>query len=167
MIGEGEEVILDILETCAAFETGLAKVDKLKRLSKISGLYIPVFYDPVYNDDGTFSKLEKIDPGAPDQILERIVGKLPPPPKKPIVPYIDTVHNRAPLEIMRGCTRGCRFCHAGIVNRPVRERPVDEIIETMETLIPNTGYSEISLLSLSSSDYTQIIPLIETINKRF
>ena len=68
---------------------------------------------------------------------------------------------------MRGCTRGCRFCHAGVVTRPVRERPVDEILETMETLIPNTGYSEIGLLSLSSSDYTQIIELIEAINERF
>ncbi len=167
VIGEGEEVILEILQTCAGFESGLENTEKLKELSKIGGVYIPVFYVPVYNDDGTFSNLTKTNPGAPDEILKRIVGKLPPPPNNPIVPYIDTVHNRAPLEIMRGCTRGCRFCHAGIINRPVRERPVDEIIETMETLIPNTGYSEIGLLSLSSSDYTQIIPLIESINERF
>ncbi len=167
VIGEGEEIILDILETCAGFHSGMSKLDKLNRLKEIEGLYIPVFYEPVYNEDGTFSNLEKIVPEAPNQILKRIVGKLPPPPKKPIVPYIDTVHNRAPLEIMRGCTRGCRFCHAGIVTRPVRERPVDEILETMETLIPNTGYSEIGLLSLSSSDYTQIVPLVEAINERF
>jgi radical SAM family uncharacterized protein len=167
VIGEGEEIILDILETCARFHSGMSKLDKLNRLKEIEGLYIPVFYEPVYNEDDTFSNLEKIVPEAPNQILKRIVGKLPPPPKKPIVPYIDTVHNRAPLEIMRGCTRGCRFCHAGIVTRPVRERPVDEILETMETLIPNTGYSEIGLLSLSSSDYTQIVPLVEAINERF
>jgi radical SAM family uncharacterized protein len=167
VIGEGEEIILDILETCARFHSGMSKLDKLNRLKEIEGLYIPVFYEPVYNEDGTFSNLEKMVPEAPNQILKRIVGKLPPPPKKPIVPYIDTVHNRAPLEIMRGCTRGCRFCHAGIVTRPVRERPVDEILETMETLIPNTGYSEIGLLSLSSSDYTQIVPLVEAINERF
>ncbi len=167
VIGEGEEIILDILETYAGFQPGMSKIDKLNRLKKIEGLYIPIFYEPVYNEDGTFSNLEKMVPEAPNQIIKRIVGKLPPPPNKPIVPYIDTVHNRAPLEIMRGCTRGCRFCHAGIVTRPVRERPVDEILETMETLIPNTGYSEIGLLSLSSSDYTQIVPLVEAINERF
>ena len=167
VIGEGEEIILDILETYAGFQAGMSKVDKLNRLKKIEGLYIPVFYEPVYNKDGTFANLEIMIPEAPKKILKRIVGKLPPPPKKPIVPYIDTVHNRAPLEIMRGCTRGCRFCHAGVVTRPVRERPVDEILETMDTLIPNTGYSEIGLLSLSSSDYTQIVPLVEAINERF
>jgi len=167
VIGEGEEIILDILETYAGFQSGMSKKDKLNRLKKIEGLYIPIFYEPLYNEDGTFSNLKKMVPEAPNQIIKRIVGKLPPPPNKPIVPYIDTVHNRAPLEIMRGCTRGCRFCHAGIVTRPVRERPVDEILETMETLIPNTGYSEIGLLSLSSSDYTQIVPLVEAINERF
>jgi len=167
VIGEGEEIILDILEIYAGFPSEMSKLDKLIHLNEIEGLYIPFFYEPEYNDDGTFSILGKTVPEAPNQILKRIVGKLPPPPTKPIVPYIDTVHNRAPLEIMRGCTRGCRFCHAGVVTRPVRERPVDEILETMGTLIPNTGYSEIGLLSLSSSDYTQIIPLVEAINERF
>ena len=167
VIGEGEEIILEILETYARFQPGSSKLDKLNQLKEIEGLYIPAFYDPVYNADGTFSKLKRIVAEAPDQILKRIVGKLPPPPKKPIVPYIDIVHNRAPLELMRGCTRGCRFCHAGIVTRPVRERSVEEILETMDTLIPNTGYSEIGLLSLSSSDYTQIVPLVEAINERF
>ena len=167
VIGEGEEIILEILETYASIQPGTSKLGILNQLKKIEGLYIPAFYKPGYNTDGTFLKLDKIVSDAPDQILKRIVGKLPPPPKKPIVPYIDTIHNRAPLEIMRGCTRGCRFCHAGIVTRPVRERPVEEILETMDTLIPNTGYSEIGLLSLSSSDYTQIIPLVEAINERF
>ena len=167
VIGEGEEIILEILEIISDKKEDLNRKDILKELIGINGLYIPAFYEPVYNTDGTFSKLEKTNPDAPDLIQKRIVAKLPPPPTKPIVPYIDTVHNRAPLEIMRGCTRGCRFCHAGIVTRPVRERPVAEILETMETLIPNTGYSEIGLLSLSSSDYTQIIELIEAINKRF
>jgi len=167
VIGEGEEIIIEILETYVRSQPGSSKLGKLNQLKEIKGLYIPAFYVPVYNADGTFSKLKKTVAEAPDQILKRIVGKLPPPPKKPIVPYIDTVHNRAPLEIMRGCTRGCRFCHAGIVTRPVRERPVEEILETMDTLIPNTGYSEIGLLSLSSSDYTQIVDLVEAINKRF
>lgn len=167
VIGEGEEVIIEILEVISEFQAGTPKYEKLIQLKDIEGLYIPQFYKPIYNDQGLLIKMDKLYPEAPDQIKKRIVGKLPPPPIKPIVPYIDTVHNRASLEIMRGCTRGCRFCHAGIVTRPVRERSIDEILEAMETLIPNTGYSEIGLLSLSSSDYTQIIPLVETINTRF
>ena len=167
VIGEGEDIILEILETYSSFQPGLSRQDKLKCLLDIDGLYLPNFYEASYTQDSLFISLDKLVPDAPDQIHKRIVGKLPSPPIKPIVPYIDTVHNRAPLEIMRGCTRGCRFCHAGIITRPVRERSIAEILETMETLIPNTGYSEIGLLSLSSSDYTQIVPLVEAINERF
>ncbi len=167
VLGEGEEVTMEILEALAKLPENSTREEKLEELSKIQGLYIPSFYRPVYHNGGLFSHLEKINHGAPDRITKRIVGKLPSPPLKPIVPYIDTVHNRASLEIMRGCTRGCRFCHAGIVTRPVRERPVEEILSAMESLIPNTGYTEIGLLSLSSSDYTQIIPLIDAINERF
>jgi radical SAM superfamily enzyme YgiQ (UPF0313 family) len=84
-----------------------------------------------------------------------------------IIPFVETVHNRAPIEIMRGCTRGCRFCHAGMVTRPVRERPVDEIIEAMDQILEKTGYEEISLLSLSSSDYTHVLELTERIGERY
>ena len=168
VIGEGEEVILEILEKYQnSTIQRIPRYEILKHLARIEGVYIPAFYQPHYDPKGSFSHLEKINQTAPDSIRKRIVGKLPPPPTKLIVPYIDTVHNRAPLEIMRGCTRGCRFCHAGIVTRPVRERPLEEILQAMEVLIPNTGYSEIGLLSLSSSDYTQIIDLIQTINDRF
>ena len=168
IIGEGEEVILEVLEMLDILKTGFQSRDQtLIKLSSITGVYIPSLYTPIYNSDGTLSKYEKTNPAAPDVILKRIVGKLPPPPVRPIVPYIDTVHNRAPLEIMRGCTRGCRFCHAGIITRPVRERSVDEILSAMKQLIPNTGYSEIGLLSLSSSDYTQILPLVKQINQEF
>ena len=166
VIGEGEEVMLDILDQLRKIPSA-PRQEKLAALSSIPGVYIPSFYQAVYHQDGVFSHLEKKVPQAPDKILKRIVPVLPPPPVKPIVPYIDIVHNRAPLEIMRGCTRGCRFCHAGVVTRPVRERSTDEILTAMEALIPNTGYSEIGLLSLSSSDYTQIIPLIKAINQRF
>jgi radical SAM family uncharacterized protein len=167
VIGEGEEVILEILDRLVELPEGSSKLTKLEELSRIQGLYIPSFYEPVYLEGGHFSHLDKVNSAAPDRVVKRIVGELPPPPVRPIVPYIDTVHNRASLEIMRGCTRGCRFCHAGIVTRPVRERPVEEILAAMESLIPNTGYSDIGLLSLSSSDYTQIIPLIDTINEHF
>ena len=93
-------------------------------------------------------------PEAPGKVIKTIVPVMPPPVTDFIIPFIETVHNRAPIEIMRGCTRGCRFCHAGMVTRPVRERPVEEILEAMEQILEKTGYEEISLLSLSSSDYT-------------
>ena len=111
--------------------------------------------------------MEKLDADAPLPVIKRIVPKLPPPPTKFIVPYIDTVHNRAPIEIMRGCTRGCRFCHAGMINRPVRERPVEEILEAIEEALRHTGYEEIGLLSLSSSDYTQATELVNAVRERF
>ncbi|NOQ40139.1 MAG: TIGR03960 family B12-binding radical SAM protein [Anaerolineales bacterium] len=168
VIGEGEEVIIEILDAYkSSQDQGHSRQQILENLSQVEGVYIPSFYQPHYQADGTFSHLEKLNQKAPDTIQKRIVGTLPPPPTKLIVPYIDTVHNRAPLEIMRGCTRGCRFCHAGIVTRPVRERSPEDILQAMEVLIPNTGYSEIGLLSLSSSDYTEIVELIQAINDRF
>ena len=123
-IGEGEEVMLEILAALAELPENASREQKIESLADLEGIYIPSYYDPVYDQDGRFLHLTRTNPKAPDRILKRIVGKLPPPPVKPIVPYIDTVHNRAPLEIMRGCTRGCRFCHAGIVTGPVRERTV-------------------------------------------
>ncbi|MCJ7716036.1 MAG: TIGR03960 family B12-binding radical SAM protein [Anaerolineales bacterium] len=167
-IGEGEEVILEILDVFQSSKNHEAsKQETLEALSRIKGIYIPSFYQPHYKADGTFFSMEIINESAPKSIQKRIVGTLPPAPLKPIVPYIDTVHNRAPLEIMRGCTRGCRFCQAGIITRPVRERSPEDILQAMEALIPNTGYSEIGLLSLSSSDYTNIVGLIQAINEQF
>jgi radical SAM superfamily enzyme YgiQ (UPF0313 family) len=106
-------------------------------------------------------------PEAPPRVMKTIVPVMPPPVTKFIIPFVETVHNRAPIEIMRGCTRGCRFCHAGMVTRPVRERPVDEIIQAMEEILEETGYEEISLLSLSSSDYTHVLELTERIGEKF
>jgi len=168
VIGEGEEVTLEILSIFK--EDSPRKIPRdiaLEKLIGIEGVYIPSLYKDHYHPSGNFSHLEKTNQSAPNIIKKRIVAKLPNPPVKPVVPYIDTVHNRAPLEIMRGCTRGCRFCQAGIITRPVRERTIEEIIHSIETLIPNTGYSEIGLLSLSSSDYTHIIQLVEEINNHF
>ena len=168
VIGEGEEVTLEILSLFK--EDSPREVPRqlvLEKMSVIEGVYIPSFYEDHYTTSGSFSHLERINSVAPESITKRIVGKLPAPPVKPVVPYIDIVHNRAPLEIMRGCTRGCRFCQAGIITRPVRERTIKDIVRSIEALIPNTGYSEIGLLSLSSSDYTQIVDLVEAINERF
>ncbi len=180
VIGEGEEVIQEILDVYSdwkietlPFENIPPSISKskrnelLKHLAKLDGVYVPKFYQEHYNLDNTFSRLEPIEPGAPETIRKRIVGKLPPPPTRLIVPYIETVHDRIPLEIMRGCTRGCRFCQAGMITRPVRERGVDEIIQSIQQSIKNTGYEEVGLLSLSSSDYTNILDLIHSFNQHF
>jgi radical SAM family uncharacterized protein len=167
-IGEGEEVIHDIVKAHQAWkESGAPRDDLLRRLARIWGVYVPSLYEAHYNADGTFARIEALWEGAPLPVQKRIVAQLPPPPTRFIVPYVDTVHNRIPIEIMRGCTRGCRFCHAGMITRPVRERPVAEVLKAIDEAIANTGFEEIGLLSLSSSDYTQIIELAQAVRQRF
>jgi radical SAM family uncharacterized protein len=168
VIGEGEEVIEEIVEVYQAWKTsGEDRLHLLKELSKIWGVYIPSMYEASYEPDGTFSHMEKRFEDAPLPIVKRIVAQLPPPPTNLIVPYIDTIHNRIPIEIMRGCTRGCRFCQAGMITRPVRERPVSEIVDAIGKAMAATGFEEIGLLSLSSSDYTHIGELVEAVSHRF
>jgi radical SAM family uncharacterized protein len=144
-----------------------SRQELLHELTKIQGVYVPAFYEAYYFSDGTFSHIEKIIEDIPLPVQKRIVPVLPPPPTRFIVPYIDIVHNRIPVEIMRGCTRGCRFCHAGMITRPVRERPVKQIITALEEALACTGFEEIGLLSLSSSDYTHILDLVQTVGERF
>jgi len=168
VIGEGEEVILDIVDAYQSWKQDEAsRADLLKKLSRISGVYVPSLYQTEYNKDGTFDNISKLDQEVPLPVVKRIVPELPPPPTRLVVPFIDTVHNRIPIEIMRGCTRGCRFCHAGMVTRPVRERSVNEILDAIEEGIAHTGFDEIGLLSLSSSDYTHILDLVKAVNERF
>jgi len=168
VIGEGEEVIHDIINAYQEWRQreGL-RGDLLRSLSKIWGVYVPSLYDVSYHEDGTVSAINPVEPDAPMPITKRIVAKLPPPVTRLIVPYIDTIHNRVPIEIMRGCTRGCRFCQAGMITRPVRERPVQEIVDAIEEALKNTGYEEVGLLSLSSSDYTNILELVDAVSSRF
>lgn len=168
VIGEGEEVIQEIIDAHQTWKlSGRSRSELLVSLAQIWGVYVPALYQDFYDSDGAFLRLKKLVPEAPLPILKRIVAKLPPPPTHLIVPYIETVHNRVPIEIMRGCTRGCRFCHAGMVNRPVRERSVEEIIQAIEEALVNTGFEEVGLLSLSSSDYTHILDLVHTVNEHF
>lgn len=166
VIGEGEEAILKIIGVLRAAKH-LDRQTQLRYIAQIEGCYVPRFYDVSYQEDGTIEAIQPTMPEAPPRVLKTIVPQLPPPVTEFIVPFIETVHNRAPIEIMRGCTRGCRFCHAGMVTRPVRERPVEEILTAMEAIIQNTGYEEIALLSLSSSDYTHVLELTEKIGQRF
>jgi radical SAM family uncharacterized protein len=179
VIGEGEEVIHDIIDVVQKFKglsvEGTAHVNLptfpretlLRELAKIPGVYVPRFYESYYLDDGTVSHIEPILPDLPKVVTKRIVPVLPPPPTKFIVPNIDIVHNRVSVEIMRGCTRGCRFCHAGMITRPVRERTVDEVLRAAEEAIRNTGFEELALLSLSSSDYTHVLELVTKVGEKF
>ena len=168
VIGEGEDVIQEIVDHYKEWKAQhLPRQELMQRLAGIWGVYVPSLYQPQYYEDGTIAAINRLDDRASLPVMKRIVPKLPPAPTRFIVPYIDTVHNRVPIEIMRGCTRGCRFCHAGMITRPVRERSVDEVLQTIDEALRHTGFEEIGLLSLSSSDYTHILKLVRAVGERF
>lgn len=163
MLGDGEDVLAEsaaVIKECKA--SGVSKQELLKRLARIDGVYVPAFYEPVYDENGRMTGHRKLYDGAPDKVVKRIVMDLDHVsyPVRPLVPFIDVVHDRSVIELFRGCTRGCRFCQAGIICRPVRERSREEVIRLAEEQLKNTGYDEMSLLSLSTSDYSEIEPLV-------
>jgi radical SAM family uncharacterized protein len=168
VVGEGEDVMLEIIRTYQAWKnSGKDRQQLLIQLANLWGVYVPSLYQVHYLIDGTLSHIEALTPEAQLPVLKRIVPRLPEPVTRFIVPFIDVTHNRIPIEIMRGCTRGCRFCQAGMITRPVRERPVDEIMDAIGQSLDQTGIDEVGLLSLSSSDYDEILPLVEAVSERF
>ena len=165
-IGEGEEVdleVIDLFKECKA--SGAGKDEFLRRAAQIEGVYVPSLYEVSYNDDGTVKAYTPTH-GAPAVVHKRLMKKMDESyyPDNFVVPLVEIVHDRAVQEIFRGCIRGCRFCQAGFLYRPVREKSVETINSQCRALCENTGYDEVSLSSLSSSDYSQIVPLLEKLN---
>ena len=161
-LGEGEEVNSEIMDLYKKHKKmGSTKEEFLIEAAGIEGVYVPSLYGISYNEDGTIGEIKPLH-GAPEKVTKRIIKDLDKVeyPESFVVPYIDVVHDRVTHEIFRGCIRGCRFCQAGFIYRPIREKAPDTINEQCKTLCKNTGYDEISLCSLSSSDYTKIEELL-------
>ena len=164
VVGDGESVIMQMADIWLSFkqEGRLRKADILAAWSKLDGVYVPMFYQASYNEKGFQITTPRRTEAPRPSIKRAIIASLneAPFPEAPVVPFGKPVHDRLRLEISRGCTRGCRFCQAGMIYRPVRERSVKQLLNLTHTCLQHTGYEDISVLSLSTGDYTQITPLI-------
>lgn len=169
-IGDGEISTLetiDVVKACKA--EGVSRKECLRRLSRLRGVYVPSLYEATYNEDGTLKSFEPTEEGVPRTVVKNMVADLDKAeyPESVIVPFMEIVHDRINIEVLRGCTRGCRFCQAGMIYRPVRERSMEHILELAQKLVDETGYEEITLSSLSTGDYTCLPQLAHELMERF
>lgn len=167
-IGEGEEQMEEIMDLYRKYK-GKSKKEFLRELSHIQGIYVPSLYSVEYKEDGTIKEFKPLYDDVPAVVKKRIIKNFNDVvyPKNLIVPYTEIVHDRITLETFRGCTRGCRFCQAGMIYRPVREKSTDKLLETVEELLKNTGYPEVSLTSLSICDYSDLQNLIHKFIEKY
>ena len=170
-IGEGETVYDALFDAYKANkEAGGSREEFLLKAAQIPGIYVPAFYDVTYKEDGTIASFAPNRPGVPEKVQKQLIVDMDKgycPIEKPVVPFIKATQDRVTLEIQRGCIRGCRFCQAGMIYRPLRERDVEELKESARAMLKNSGHEEISLSSLSSSDYTHLEELVNFIIDEF
>lgn len=172
IIGEGEEIMVELMDCYKAWKKAGKPGGRqgfLQEVVNLQGIYVPSFYKAEYNEDGTVAAVRPLADNVPATVQKRVVKDLNTVdfPTAPIVPFGEIVHDRIMLEVFRGCSRGCRFCHAGMVYRPVRERKPEVLKELARKLVDNTGYNEISLVSLSTADYSCLAPLIHDLIREF
>ena len=170
-IGEGETVYNALFDAYKANkEAGGSREEFLLKAAQIPGIYVPAFYDVTYKEDGTIASFAPNRPGVPEKVQKQLIVDMDKgycPIEKPVVPFIKATQDRVTLEIQRGCIRGCRFCQAGMIYRPLRERDVEELKESARAMLKNSGHEEISLSSLSSSDYTHLEELVNFLIDEF
>ena len=167
ILGEGEEVNLELMDLYWEMkQQGAKRMDFLRRAAQIPGVYVPQFYRFFYKEDGTIDHMEITD-GAPEKVTKRIIKDFDKVyyPDNFVVPFTEIVHDRVSVEVLRGCIRGCRFCQAGFIYRPFREKSTDTIVSETKSLCENTGYDEVSLASLSTSDHSEIDPMLTRLIK--
>lgn len=169
LLGDGEEAVLEIAQAVIeAKKSRKSKASLLESLTKIEGVYVPSLFEPQYRPDGTISGITALRAGY-SSVRRRFLSDLDsaPYPDSPVVPFMKTVHDRVAVEIARGCTRGCRFCQAGYIYRPLRERSQETILKLVEKSLQATGYDEVSLLSLSTGDYSCVSSLVTELMARY
>ncbi|MDD5493593.1 MAG: TIGR03960 family B12-binding radical SAM protein [Dehalococcoidia bacterium] len=163
-IGEAEDSLQALIEVYLDFKGDRERL--LQSLAQLPGIYVPRFYSQKYDADGSLQSFEPAVSGAPPKI-KRVMADQLIPVTMPVVPYIEVIHDRGAVEIQRGCTRGCRFCQAGVLYRPVRELPEETVVSTVDRLLKNCGYNTVSLVSLSTGDYSNINHLVDTLAQKY